>query len=272
MKRLFTWLKIAFLALAMGQSFLLSQENRFSLDASKLKIGTAYHFEKSNIDGTHKSRITLYIADKEKLESFKKGKNDLIGTLVIAEMDWTIFSVKRFENWQVGASGKRILRGYANFTRLKDDRLKLDIAFGDMKMDHSISIGLWPWHSYDFDFNSLNVCFPHLVDPEKSFSISVADIIPAEHGMEFKDKGTVQIDFLKEELRYGISARKYRIDGPGLENRGGILWVSKTEGHLIDYEIDLPDEQSLKSGKLRLIKIETLSKEEWQNFIRNQFD
>ena len=66
--------------------------------------------------------------------------------------------------------------------------------------------------------------------------------------------------------RGGESTRVYRIDGPGLENRGGRIWVAVDGGHIVDYEIDLPDEPGFVDGKLRLERVDRMSEEAWKAF------
>jgi hypothetical protein len=55
------------------------------------------------------------------------------------------------------------------------------------------------------------------------------------------------------------------LDGPGLEERGGAVWVAHGEDpHLVAFELDLPDEPGMTSGKLEWLRTETLTGEQWQ--------
>lgn len=45
--------------------------HRFRFQPEKVAVGTAYDYEKSNIDGSHKSNIVQYIASIDSLEAFK---------------------------------------------------------------------------------------------------------------------------------------------------------------------------------------------------------
>ena len=74
------------------------------------------------------------------------------------------------------------------------------------------------------------------------------------------------VDFVSEEERHGSLCHKYSVDGAGLERRGGTMWVDKSARHIVDYEIDLPDEPGYESGKLRLIRIACMSNEAWREF------
>ena len=73
--------------------------------------------------------------------------------------------------------------------------------------------------------------------------------------------------YLSDEERQAVTCRKYRIDGAGLDHRGGSLWVSKAGEHFVEVEIDLPDEPGFKDVRLRLEKIERLDEQAWNKFV-----
>ena len=79
-------------------------------------------------------------------------------------------------------------------------------------------------------------------------------------------KGLVTVDFVSEEEQHGSLCHKYSVDGAGLERRRGTMWVDKSARHIVDYEIDLPDEPGYESGKLRLKRIARMSNEAWREF------
>jgi hypothetical protein len=87
----------------------------------------------------------------------------------------------------------------------------------------------------------------------------------------FVYKGEATISYVNDEMRNGARTRKYKINGAGLENRGGFLWVNKKGNYFQDAEIDLPDNPDWKSFKLKLLKIEKMIGDEWQAFMQKQF-
>ena len=118
-----------------------------------------------------------------------------------------------------------------------------------------------PWHTYDFDLASLNVSLRYLEDPEGVVQVGMIDQV---RGV-LAPKGFAELAYEGEEERGGTLCRTYWFDGPGMEDRGGRLWVRKSEDPVIvDYEIDLPDESSMRSGKLRLVSTAELTPEEWR--------
>ena len=84
-------------------------------------------------------------------------------------------------------------------------------------------------------------------------------------------RGEVTIRYVGDEARNEAPCRKYRIDGPGLENRGGFIWVNKADEHVEDIEIDLPDNPNWQSFKFRLQRLEQMDQAAWEAFMSAQF-
>lgn len=246
-----------------------AQHSKFRFEPERIDVGTLYTYEKSNIDGSHAGRIALYVAGRDRLESFKWHEGGGAATLVTADMDWKTFSVRRFESWRVQPGGERHLQ--ARLEKIQGEP-RVRITFGESSQ--TATIKNWPWHSYDFDFGSLNFSFRHLVDPESTFVIGISDFALADESgtRKFADKGTVTVKYLGRQDRSGVDCRKYAIDGKGLENRGGVIWVHKEKLHIVDYEIDLPDERGFDSGKLLLVGVEQMGQREWREFMRRKMD
>lgn len=133
------------------------------------------------------------------------------------------------------------------------------------------SIGHLPFHVYNFDFGSLNFAFRHLINPRGSFVIGVADPTFREQGPLFAYRGEVTVAYSGDELHLGVRCRKYLIDGQGLEKRGGYIWVDRNKRHIVDMEIDLPDNPEWTTFKLKLIRVEQMSRQDWERFMKEQF-
>lgn len=238
-----------------------AQDLRF--DPAKVPVGRVYHYLKSNLDGTHPAHIHLYVRTATALEAFKVDQGDTDATLVLAEMNWDRFSVRRFGSTRVNAAGERTVR--ATLTQEGDtDRyvLKLD------DMVHVATVGQWPWHSCDFDFASLALTLPHLVHPERPHTFGRSDFIQAGGPPRFGDLGAVTLTYQGNETRKGAACRKYRIDGPGLDDKGGLLWADKAASHIVEFEIAIPDEPGFTSVRMALESVETMTAEQWPAFIR----
>jgi hypothetical protein len=134
-----------------------------------------------------------------------------------------------------------------------------------------IALPYSPVHVYNFDLTSLNFAFRHLKNPADSFTVGIADPTFKEEGPALIYRGEVTVTFVAEEQRNGKVCRKYKIDGAGLENHGGFLWINKTEGYFEDAEIALPDNPDWNSFKFNLKKVENMTQDQWQQFRNKHF-
>lgn len=243
---------------------------KFSFEAKKnFPVGTVLHYVKTNIDGTYPENVSQYIAAPFRMESFKFHPKGTRAGLVIAEMDWQNFSAKSLQSWQVFASGERKLFATILFDGATG---KAEVSIPTLKKEPEfVELKYFPVHLYNFDFGSLNFAFPHLLKPKKDFRIGVTDPTFKQDGALVEYKGEVTISFVAEEKRNNAAVRKYKIDGVGLQNRGGFIWVNKKHGWIEDMEIQLPDNPDWTSFKFKLIKAEKMSRDEWEKFIAAQF-
>lgn len=230
-------------------------------DSSKVPVGRVYQYLKSNRDGSHPGRVTVYVAGLDRLESLKW--DDEIGwaTFVVAEMDWKRFSVRRFESWDLRRGKHPMLK--ATLDTDQDGAVSVSVLPGP-----PVKISVWPWHSYDFDFASLGASLPHRVDPEAEFRFSRTDFVQEEGNVRFAELGEVRLRYEGRELRGETKTRRYRLEGHGLSNTVGTLWADAAEGHLVEFELPIPDEPGFTDGRLRLLGIERKAPEEWGSFKR----
>jgi hypothetical protein len=243
---------------------------KFHYDANKtFPAGTVLHYVKTNVDGTKPEYVSQYIADAKTMESFKFHIKGSRAGLVIAEMDWEIFSARSLKSWQVFAGSERRLFGTILFDGKKR---RAEVSLPAVKPEsESFELKHFPVHLYNFDFGSLNFAFPHLLHPEKDFVIGVTDPSFKADAPLVEYKGEVTVSYLGDEKRNDLLTRKYRIDGAGLKGRGGFIWVNKAHGWIEDMEIDLPDNPDWTSFKFKVLKVEKMTREEWEKFISAQF-
>lgn len=237
-----------------------AQDLRF--DPARVPVGRVFHYLKSNMDGTHPARIHVYVRTQTTVESFKADEGETEATIVLAEMNWTRFSVRRFESARVNAAGVRTVR--ATLTQEGETDAYV-LKVGDTMA--TATVAQWPWHSYDFDFAGLGLTLPHLVDPARPHTFGRSDFIQDGGPPRFGDLGAVTLTYLGEQRRRDAACRKYRIDGPGLQNKGGLLWADTAGGHIVEFEIAIPDEPGFTSGRLVLESIEPMTSEQWAAFI-----
>ncbi|HET8624564.1 MAG TPA: hypothetical protein VFM14_13455 [Gemmatimonadales bacterium] len=237
-----------------------AQASAFSFDSSRVPVGHAFEYVKSNRDGTHRTQVTVYVAALDRVESLKWDSGADAATLVAATMDWERFCVRGFESRRLRRHAPEVMQG-----SLTTDTARRAIRVSFLP-DSEIAVGVWPWHSYDFDFASLGAALPHLVDPQAGFVFQRMDVVYSGDEVGFADLGPVEVAYEQRERRDGRDSRRYRIGGPGLLRMAGLLWADARDGTLVEYELPVPDEPGFVDGRLRLTNTLQLGPADWEAY------
>ena len=262
MKRLLSSLLLCFFFnLLISQSLL----EKLHFERHKMPIGQSFLYQKSNLDDSRMSHIMVYMSDSVTLESFKWFDQHPGGSLVKATVDWSIFSIKKFQSYNVNENGAINLK--AELVVEKEKNRALVEVIGQFK--DTVSLNYFPWQSYDFDFAALSVLMPFLQNANESFEFMITDLARTDKGLSFKEIGVVKMEWIEKANKFSFPSNKYKIDGPGLDHRGGFIWFD-LEGHLIGFEIEKPDEPGYESGKLKLVKKEKMTPKDWKNWVKHK--
>jgi hypothetical protein len=239
----------------------------YKLRPERIAVGTVYHYVKTNTDGTQPEQISLYIATRDRIESYKFHPKGSRAGLVTAEMNWKNFVPAKLESRQVFPTGERKL--FATLT-LDADEKNITVSIPSAKPEpETVKVESMPFHLYNFDLASLNVTLPHLADPKKAFTVGIVDpTFKPEPLVAYK--GELRVTYEKDEQRNGVETRRYRAEGNGIGGKGTI-WVNKKLGHIEDMEFDVANNPDWKTFKLKLTKTEKMTADQWQSFIAAQF-
>lgn len=252
---------LATLALAASAH---SQTSQLEFDAAKVPQGKVLHYRKSNLDGSRATRVSVYVADTERLESLKWDEGSTEATLVNARMDWPRFSVREFQSFHLEQGKAPELRGTL---QANSDGTEVRVSFIEGK---AVKIAHWPWHSYDFDFASLGLMLPHWKNPQGEMAFWRTDVKFVGENVDFAEIGGVRLAFEANELRNGRQARRYAIGGAGLENQYGKLWTDARTGLIVEYRLPIGDEPGYDDVLFRFDREETLNGEQWEAFKRRK--
>jgi hypothetical protein len=233
-----------------------AQLGALQFSSDRVPVGRVLHYVKSQRDGTNTAEISVYVASVDRLEALKWDRGGERATLVTATMDWPRFSVRAFESWQLARDAVPELKATLEVT---GDSLSMSFMPEPVKLTH------WPWHSYDFDFTSLNLTLPHLRDPEGRLASWRTDFVYADPP-RVAELGEVRLEFERYEQRGGKRARRYAIGGSGLGNQAGTWWADAETGLLIEYEIPVGDEPGYEDVRLELRGVEEMSPRQWEEF------
>lgn len=237
-----------------------AQVEKYGAPAGFTDLQTVYVYQKSNWDGSHASQIYLWVEDSNRLLSFKWAEGDEKATQVTADIDWTNYSIKKFTNHRY-AKGKE---PQLVATLLFDGSKKINIEVGPMR--DSLAIAGLPWQSYDFDLAGLGFVWRALKNKQDGFHFHIADAALVNGDMRFVNKGRVDLQFKGQVALDGKPCLLYTINGPGLENKGGQIWINAATYMIEQYKIQLPDEPGFENGMLKLLRTEKMSKEDWERF------
>lgn len=236
------------------------QLSKFKLTETFTDQQTVYEYRKSNWDGSHASSIFLYIADSNRLESFKTWEGGETATLVTAIIDWEKYSIKQFQNHRLQKGKEPVLVATLKMTGEKT----IKIEVGDMR--DSLVLDNLPWQSYDFDFAGLGFTWRALKNKKDSFWFHIADAALVNGNIAFINKGKVVVKFSGNENINNKSCLKYTVDGPGLENKGGHVWINPETFMIEQYKIELPDEPGFENGMLQLVSTKKMHPDNWEKF------
>ena len=249
-------------------SFGQNSIEKFRYQPNKVPVGTVLHYVKTNLNGSHPENIVLYIAAPDRLESFKYKSPGTRSALVKATMDWDLYCAKYLESWQMFPDGKQLLLAVLKYSPT-EKTVEADIKPLNRTPD-KVTIQTLPFHMYNFDLSSLNVTFAHLIDPKGSFTIGLIDPTFQDEGPVIRYRGDVDVSFVKIERHNRATCLKYRIDGPGLDHKGGFIWVNQARGYVEDMELATPDNPEWKSFKFRLRQSRQMTPTAWEAFIKKQ--
>lgn len=240
-----------------------------SLQAANFKVSTKmqqatknsmFIYEKSNLDGSNKGYIAVYYPEAYQIESFKWHKGNNAATIVKASLSPKTINAERFEAYRVRSNGEQIKTA----TLSQENTGQYQVKLGGN--ESIVSLPNVSWHSYDFDFASLGYAFRFLADKRTPYTFNVFDLDLTQNPPVFSDFGTVTLSYEKDAIYSGQQSLQYKINGNGLDDRGGQIWFDAAAHHLVGFEIQKPDEPGYTSGKLRLVEKDTLTHQQWREF------
>jgi len=253
------------LALALTASLAASplgaQTAAFAHDPSRVAIGTASEYVKSNLDGTQAIRVVAWLGGVDRLEVLKLEPENGAAAFVTARMDWTTASADRLESVVLFPDGTR--RPQATLTLDPGSRVVRAEVFG---LRDSLTVGALPVHMYNFDFLSLAAALPHLADPDAGFSIGVMNPTFQPQPPLLRFDGEARIEPAGPDLRDGVPARRYHVEGAGLS--GTRIWTAESDGRLLSIESPVPDNPGWSSFRLELSSTTLMTEAEWGAFVQ----
>ncbi len=250
------------LGLAAGPAPAGSSLGRFRYQPDRIRVGEVAHYVKSNLDGSKPTRVSIFVAAKDRLEVAKVEMGVVDAAWVRAHFDWKLFTADRLEAGVIDLDGSIEERAVLS----ADPKAGVvAVTVGDRK-----GSAAWRWapfHIYNFDFTSLNFAWRQLADPRTSFTIGVLDPTFQAEGDIFVYRGEARIEYVRDEPLHGRTCTLHRISGPGIGGTTGSIWADPKSGWLEKVEIPFPDNPDWTSFRLELQGVETMTPEAWKKFM-----
>lgn len=247
-----------------GPGGVASDQGRFSFQAARVPVGTAFHYIKSNIDGTQAIRVTAYVADTARLEVVKLEPEQHAGALVVAHLDWAVFSADTIESMYLSPDGPPRAQAKAWITG--DGQFVAEIG----GQRDTVAVAQFPAHVYNFDFLSLAQVFAHLRDPEGTFTIGVVNPVFGDGPDLIAYDGAVTVRFEGEVPCHAATCRRYHVSGPGLGGARGAIWVHRDGAYVQSIEIPVPDNPAWRDFKLELQRVEPMDRAAWDRWVADE--
>ena len=238
-----------------------SDASRFAFRADRVPVGTAFHYVKSNIDGTQAIRVTAWVADTGRIEVVKLEPENRGGALVVAHLDWATFSADTLTSWHLSPDAPPRPQAQAWITA--DGRFVAEIG----GRRDTVVVPQFPAHVYNFDFLSLAQVFAHLRDPEDAFTIGVVNPVFADGPRLLSFDGVATVRFVGEAPCHAAVCRRYEVSGPGLRGARGAISVDRERGHVQSIEIPVPDNPGWRDFKLELERTEVMDRAAWERWV-----
>jgi len=230
-------------------------------------IGTVYHYNKSNIDGSKKSDVWIYIKSNNSTESFKiypGAYKSGITDLVIADYDYKTFTISELSAYLIYNNGQRKIN--AKMTSGDGNKFNLKIGKQDQK-GYEVSVKHVPTYNYNFDLCDFSFMYRHLRNKNGTLNFGV---IAPNSFMKFVYAGKASLIYVADEEKNGVLCKKYEITGDAFGNKKGYIYYEKQNGYLVEINMPYPNNGNFNSFNMILKNKTELSLEDWNNLIINE--
>ena len=220
--------------------------------------GIAYHYIKSNLDGSDPWQVTTYVSSPRRLDVLKWGPGRGEVVEVTADLDPTGCVAQHLEQWNL-RDGAMALSMWAN---LSDDGSTLTFHREGISPIALRGSGR-PLHPYGFDMQAMNVS-SRCIGTSKPPIIGLNGFNPVEGATPpLVDYGPIRVESLGNERLGDIPCRKVRLAG---KDFSVLTWFSHEDGRIVRAESARPDSDDWTSFRLERKGTERMDPFRWQAF------
>jgi len=224
-----------------------------------LRPGVAYHYVKSNLDGSDPWQVTTYVSSPRRVDVLKWGPGRGEVVEVTADLDPTGCVAQHLEQWNL-RDGAMALSMWAE---LSEDGWTLSFHREGTPPITLRGSGR-PLHPYGFDMQSMNVsawCLSKASSPP-IIGLNGANPVP-DATPPLIDYGPIRVESLGDERVGEVPCRKVRLAG---KDFSVLTWFSREDGRIARAESSRPDSDDWTSFRLERNGTERMDPFQWQAF------
>ncbi len=233
--------------------------DQFNYQEDKIEVGTVYNFQISNSDRSYVKKVSLYVADTNRIEAFKIYPQSSSTYLVVAEIDWNVFSIKKIQQIEIE---KDLSRKNTIEMHLLDNPENNYL----MNNEKEIPTGHFPAFNHGYDFSDLNFVFRHLTNPKSNIEVGI--LAPVQK--TFAYTGRMLITYVSEDTYNNHECYKYSLSGRGISEKEGFLLVNKDFGYFEYMELDANYHSQMDYFRYELLSVTAMSQKEWEAFVTEE--
>ncbi|MBN1646469.1 MAG: hypothetical protein JW874_00430 [Spirochaetales bacterium] len=237
-----------------------SSLSSFSLENNPRDItGLVLHYQKSNLDGSMLSEISIYYPYADKSETFKiypwsREKKQVY--LIAGEYDLENFSLTRLTAYYIRNNGDR--EEYASMV-LENGNNFYTIISG--KKSEALKVGHTPSFNFNFDLADLNTMFRYINSDVRNIDFGIIGL--ASKGFVYSGIMQLELDEEKSDGQFLV----YNAGGEALNNETGTVIADRTEKVIQEFCLPLPTSAPYKSFRLLLKGSGYMTASQWKDYI-----
>jgi hypothetical protein len=233
------------------------------------QVGTIYHYERTNQDGSFPEQVSVFYAAKDKVEVYKAREKCTDAAFVRAKLDPESGVAASITGARLLPDAQHFDFAYLTYNETAKE-LSIRVELPNMPViEKSTQVEHSPWHLYDFDFASLTIARQFADNPKADFEFGLP-LLLADPSLEepLTYVGTVKATY---DAEYAALSHRFSLSFVGDEGEIGQLIFNPMFGYLELAELNIPNHLGYEDFKLDLLSTQKGGEKGWANFLTNHF-
>lgn len=233
--------------------------------------GLAYHYIRSNRDGSDAEAVHVFRRDATHVEVYKAVKKCTNAALVEAVITPDAQQTTALIGGRLLADAKHQRFAWIDFDVASNTlRARAETPGGPVEL--ATTVRDLPWRLYDFDLADLTLALASRSDRRADFSFGLPLLLIGEAGPTLTYLGRADARFVRAEDYRGTPALRFDVGGPAFGANGGPLWLDAAAGHILGVEWGIPNHAEYRDFKLVLQSVDRAVAAGWEKLLRAHFE